>query len=180
VDGNHSFDKKLNYNLNFEVPRKYLGKQVNSLIAQIDEKELDNLTLPVKATVGGFYDAPEINTDLTTGIKDLTSRLIAVQKQKLINKGTEKAGELLGGLLSAKDTKKDSLSDKSAENVKLNDVLGDVLSNNTKNKDTTTTTKDSLAKEDPLTTTAKGILGGILGGKKKNSNNSKKQEDTIN
>ena len=180
VDGSHSFDKKLNYNLNFEVPRKYLGKQVNSLIAQIDEKELDNLTLPVKATVGGFYDAPEINTDLTTGIKDLTSRLIAVQKQKLINKGTEKAGELLGGLLSAKDTKKDSLSDKSAENVKLNDVLGDVLSNNTKNKDTTTLTKDSLAKEDPLTTTAKGILGGILGGKKKNSNNSKKQEDTIN
>ena len=154
----------MNYNLNFEVPRKYLGKQVNSLIAQIDENELDNLTLPVKATVGGFYDAPEINTDLTTGIKDLTSRLIAVQKQKLINKGTEKAGELLGGLLSANETKKDSLSDKSAENVKLNDVLGDVLSNNTKNKDTT----------------AKGILGGILGGKKKNSNNSKKQEDTIN
>ena len=167
VDGSHSFDKKLNYNLNFEVPRKYLGKQVNSLIAQIDEKELANLTLPVKATIGGFYDAPEINTDLTTGIKDLTSRLIAVQKQKLINKGSEKAGELLGGLLSANDTKKDSLSDKSAENVKLNDVLGDVLSNNTKNKDTTTTTKDSSAKEDPLTTTAKGILGGILGGKEK-------------
>ena len=180
VNGSHSFDKKLNYNLNIEVPRKYLGKELNSLIAQIDENELNNLTLPVKATVGGFYDAPEINTDLTTGIKDLTTRLIAVQKQKLINKGSEKAGELLGGLLSANDTKKDSLSEEQAENVKLNDVLGDVLSNQTKKEETATITKDSLAKEDPLTTTAKGILGGILGGKKKNSNNSKKQEDTIN
>ncbi len=111
VDGSHSFDKKLNYNLNIEVPRKYLGKQLNSLIAQIDEKELDNLTLPVKANVGGFYDAPEINTDLTAGIKDLTSRLLAVQKQKMINKGSEKAGELLGGILSAKNNEKDSLSE---------------------------------------------------------------------
>ena len=180
VDGSHSFDKKLNYDLNIEVPRKYLGKELNSLIAQINEKELENLTLPVKATVGGFYDAPIINTDLTTGIKDLTSRLIAVQKQKLINKGSEKAGELLGGLLSSKDNKKDSLSGERAENVKLNDVLGDVLTNQSKKEDTATLTKDSLAKEDPMTTTAKGILGGILGGKKKNSSISKKEKDTIN
>ncbi len=180
VDGSHSFDKKLNYNLNFEVPRKYLGKQLNSLIAQIDEKELDNLTLPVKATVGGFYDAPEINTDLTTGMKDLTSRLIAVQKQKMINKGSEKAGELLGGLLSTKNDKQDSLNGESVESVKINDVLGDVLSNKTTNKDTTTSTNDSMVKEDPLTTTAKGILGGILGGKKKNSSTTKKEKDTIN
>ena len=180
VDGSHSFDEKLNYNLNIEVPRKYLGKQLNSLIAQIDEKELDNLTLPVKATVGGFYKAPEISTDLTSGIKDLTSRLIAVQKQKLINKGSEKAGELLGGLLSEKDKEMDSLSEERTENVKLNDVLGDVLTSQTKKEDTATITKDSLAKEDPLTTSAKGILGGILGGKKKNSTNSKKEKDTIN
>ena len=155
VDGSHSFDEKLNYNLNIEVPRKYLGKQLNSLIAQIDEKELDNLTLPVKATVGGFYKAPEISTDLTSGIKDLTSRLIAVQKQKLINKGSEKAGELLGGLLSEKDKEMDSLSEERTENVKLNDVLGDVLTSQTKKEDTATITKDSLAKEDPLTTSAK-------------------------
>ncbi|MEP0131503.1 MAG: AsmA-like C-terminal region-containing protein [Eudoraea sp.] len=175
VDGGHSFDKKLNYNLNIEVPRKYLGKQLNSLIAQIDEKELDNLTLPVKATVEGFYDAPQINTDLTTGMKELTSRLLAVQKQKMINKGSEKAGELLGDLLSVKDNEKDSLSEERAENVKLNDVLDDVLANETANKDTTTLIKDSLVKEDPLAKTAKGILGGILSGKKKSSSNSKKE-----
>jgi len=181
VDGSHSFDKKLNYNLKIEVPRKYLGKQLNSLIAQIDEKDLDNITLPVKASVGGYYDAPDISTDLTTGIKDLTSRLLAVQKQKMINKGSEKAGELLGGILSAKDNEKDSLREESAENVKLNDVLGGVLADQTTNKDTTTTlNKDSLLKEDPIANTAKGILGGILGGNKKSSSNSKKEKDSIN
>ncbi|WP_297703152.1 AsmA-like C-terminal region-containing protein [uncultured Eudoraea sp.] len=180
VDGSHSFDKKLNYNLNIEVPRKYLGNKLNSLIAQIDEKELDNLTLPVKANIGGFYDAPEINTDLTAGIKDLTSRLVAVQKQKMINKGSEKAGELLGDILSAKNNEKDSLNGESTKNVQLNDVLGGVLTDQTTKKDTTTLSKDSLVKEDPLTKTAKGILGGILGGKKKSSGNSEKEKDTIN
>jgi len=180
VDGSHSFDKKLNYNLNIEVPRKYLGNQLNSLIAQIDEKELDNLTLPVKANVAGFYDAPEINTDLTAGIKDLTSRLLAVQKQKMINKGSEKAGELLGGILSAKNNEKDSLSERSSDNVKLNDVLGGVLADQATNKDTTTLSKDSVVKEDPLAKTAKGILGGILGRKKQSPITSKTGKDTIN
>ncbi len=180
VEGAHSFDKKLNYNLNIEVPRKYLGQEVNTLIARIDERELDNLTLPVNASVSGVYDAPVINTDFTTGIKELTSRLIAVQTQKMVNKGSEKAGELLGGLLSGQDTKKDTLNKKGGENVKLNDVLGGVMANQTKSKDTSTSNKDSLTKEDPVTKAAKGILGGILGGKKQSTDTSKKQKDTVN
>lgn len=180
VDGSHSFDNKLNYNLNIEVPRKYLGKEINSLIAQIDEKELDNLTLPVKASVGGFYDAPKINTDLSAGMKDLTSRLLAVQKQKMINKGTEKAGQLLGGILAAKDNEQDSLGGASRENVKLNEVLGGVLAEQTGNKDTSNIKRDTNSTEDPVTKAAKGILGGILGGKKKSTNGSKDKKDTIN
>lgn len=179
VNGSHTFDKKLNYNLNIEVPRKYLGKQLNSLIAQIDEKELENLTLPVKASVKGSYNAPVINTDLSTAIKELTSRLLAVQKQKMINKGSEKAGELLGGLLS-KGNEKDSLSEERTENVKLNDVLGDVLTNKAEKEDSASLGKDTLQKEDQLTKTAKGILGGILGGKKKSSGDSGKDKDSIN
>jgi len=180
VDGSHSFDNKLNYNLNIEVPRKYLGEQINSLITQIDDKELDNLTLPVKANVGGYYEAPEINTDLSAGIKDLTSRLLVVQKQKMINKGSEKAGELLGGILSSKDNEKDSMGEESAENVKLNGVLGGVMAEHTTNKDTSNLKKDSMLKEDPVTKAAKGILGGILGGKKKSTIESKVAEDSIN
>jgi hypothetical protein len=180
VDGSHSFDSKLNYNLNIEVPRKYLGKEINSLIARIDEKELDNLTLPVKAGVGGFYDAPKINTDLSAGIKDLTSRLLAVQKQKIINKGTEKAGELIGGILSTKASEKDSLGEASPENVKLNEVLGGVLAEQATNKDTSNINRDTMSTEDPVTKAAKGILGGILGGKEKSKNGSKDAEDSIN
>ncbi|WP_019671129.1 AsmA-like C-terminal region-containing protein [Eudoraea adriatica] len=180
VGGSHSFDKKLNYNLNIEVPRKYLGKEINSLIAQIDEKELENLTLPVKANVSGFYDAPEINTDLSAGMKDLTSRLLVVQKQKMINKGTEKAGELLGGILSGNGNKTDSAGKGSKENAKINEVLGGIVAGQTEKNDTSNLKSDSIAKEDPVTKAAKGILGGILGGKKKNTNESKAVEDTIN
>ncbi len=180
VDGGHSFDKKLNYNLSIEVPRKYLGKEINSLIAQIDEKELQNLTLPVKANVGGFYDAPEINTDLSAGLKDLTSRLLAVQKQKLINKGTEKAGELLRGILSGDVDKTDSAGMVNKENAKINEVLGGIVAGQTEKKDSSNIKSDSTAKEDPVTKAAKGILGGILGGKKKNTNEPKAVKDTIN
>lgn len=180
VDGSHSFDKHLNYNLNIEVPPKYLGEQINSLIAQIDEKELDSLTLPVKANVGGYYDAPEINTDLDTGMKDLTSRLLAVQKQKMINKGTEKAGELLGGILSGNDNEQDSSGEKGKEYEKLNEAMEGVVSGETENNGTSNIKSDTISKEDPVTKAAKGILGGILGGKKKSTNESKAAEDTVN
>ena len=33
VDGNHTFDQKLNYKASMQVPSKYLGKEINALIA---------------------------------------------------------------------------------------------------------------------------------------------------
>ena len=54
------------------------------------------------------------------------------------------------------------------------------MANQTKSKDTSTSNKDSLTKEDPVTKAAKGILGGILGGKKQSTDTSKKQKDTVN
>ena len=106
VDGSHSFDKKLNYKATLQVPSKYLGKDVNALIAQIDARELDSLRLPVTATIGGEYSDPVVSTDFTSGIKDLTSRLVEIEKQKLIRKGTDKAGELIGGYSPAMAVKR--------------------------------------------------------------------------
>ena len=83
VDGSHTFDKKLNYKATFDVPAKYLGAEVNNLIAKIDEKELDNLTIPIIANIGGNYTSPEVTTDLTSGVKNLTTKLIDIQKAKI-------------------------------------------------------------------------------------------------
>lgn len=180
VGGTHTFDQKLNYNLEFEVPRKYLGAQVNSLITAIDEKELDDLTLPVNASVSGSYKAPEINTDLGASVKELTSRLIEVQKQKLISKGSEKAGKLLGDIFTDKNNEKDTLNSGDKKSANLNDVLGKVLADQSKNKDSTVSNKDTISTEDPLTKKAKGILGGILGGNKKKTNATDSIKDSVN
>jgi len=183
VDGSHTFDKKLNYKATLDVPTKYLGAEVNNLIAKIDEKELDNLTIPVIANIGGNYNSPEVTTDLTSGISNLTTKLIDIQKQKLINKGKDKAGELLGGILSDNSTEKDSAAVSEQDQTKdaVNDVLGGILSGSTQSKDSVGQEKDSLSttKKDPVKDAAKSILGGLLGGKKK-KDTAKTQNDSIN
>ena len=183
VDGSHTFDNKLNYRASLDVPAKYLGTEVNSLIAKIDEKELENLTIPVIANIGGNYNSPEVTTDLTSGVKTLTTKLIDIQKQKLINKGKDKAGALLGDILSDNSTEKDSAAVSQQDQTKdaVKDVLGGILSGTKQTKDSVVQEKDSLSilKKDPVKDAAKSILGGLLGGKKK-KDTTKSQNDSIN
>ncbi|GMN10727.1 AsmA-like C-terminal region-containing protein [Croceitalea sp. MTPC9] len=163
VDGSHSFDRQLQYKATLDVPAKYLGAEVNNLIAKIDDSSLKDLTIPVIANIGGNYSSPNVTTDLTSGVSKLTQQLVEIQKQKLLNQGKDKAKDLLGGLLGGKDsTKTDSTKTTTA------DVLGGLLGN--KKKDSTKT--DSTAKKDAVKDAAGSILGGLLGKKKK--------KDTVN
>lgn len=172
INGSHTFDQKMNYAAVLNVPSKYLGKDITSLIAKIDDKSLENLTVPVTASIGGSYTSPTVTTDLTTGVKDLTSKLIEIEKQKLIAKGKDKATDLIGGLLSGNQAKKDSASTAVDTKTQVKDVLGGILSNKketptaTKTDSTTTTTKNTAVKE-----AAKSVLGGFLNKKKKDTTN---------
>jgi len=76
---------------------------------------LENLTIPVTANIGGNYTSPQVTTDLTSGVKTLTSKLVEIEKQKLINKGKDKASDLLGGLLSGNKTTNDTTATTSDE-----------------------------------------------------------------
>lgn len=168
VDGSHTFDKKMDYKATMEIPAKYLGDEVNNLIAKIDDDSLDDLTIPVIANIGGNYTSPAVSTDLTGGVKSLTTKLVEIQKQKLINKGKDKAKDLLGDVLGQNKTESDSIenADPAKENAK--DVLGGLLG---KKKDSSKTETDSVPaaekEEDIVKEKAKDILGGFLGGKKK-------------
>ena len=167
VDGSHTFDKKLNYKATMEVPTKYLGSEVNKLISQIGDDDLKDLTIPVTANIGGDYSNPNVTTDLTSGIKTLTNQLVEIQKQKLINKGKDKAKDLIGDVLNKNKSEKDSIKkDPTKEGV--NEVIGGLLRSS--KKDSTKTKSDSLVpkkKEDVVEEKAKNILGSLLGGKKK-------------
>ncbi len=167
VDGNHTFDQKMNYEASLQVPTKYLGKEINALIAKIDDASLEGLTIPVTANISGMYNSPEVSTDFVSGVKNLTSQLIEIQKQKLINEGTDKAKDLIGGILSGgNQAKEDSIKNKDPLKVGVKDVLGDILGGD-KKSDSTKTDTISNGKEDAVKDAAKDILGGLFGKKKK-------------
>jgi hypothetical protein len=172
VDGSHTFDQKMNYKATLDVPTKYLGSEINSLIAKIDDSSLEGLTIPVTANIGGNYASPDVTTDLTGGVKSLTTKLIDIQKQKLINKGKDKAKDLLSDVLGGNTSEKDTTKTVDPVKDKAKDILGGILGNNT--KDTTQTKTDSVQTkkaEDEVKEKAKDILGGLLGRKKKDSAN---------
>jgi hypothetical protein len=176
VQGGHTFDKKMDYRATLQVPAKYLGSEINALLAQINEEGLQDLSIPITANIGGMYNNPQVTTDLTAGVKDLTNQLIAVQKQKLMDQGKSKAKDLIGGILkkqteTAGDTVKGD--DKSGS---LKGVLGDILTSGSKTD--TVAGQDSVpAKRDEVKAVAKDILGGLFGKKK---DTAKAKKDTIN
>ena len=168
VDGSHTFDRKLNYKATMQVPVKYLGSEINSLIAKIDDSSLDELTLPVIANIGGDYASPAVTTDLTGGVKSLTTKLIEIQKQKLINQGEEKARDLLSDVLGGTSQDKDSTKTEQSTEDKAKGILGGILGKD--KKDTTQAKTDSIPpkkEEDVVKEKATDILGGLLGRKKK-------------
>jgi hypothetical protein len=172
VAGSHTFDQKLNYTATIEVPAKYLGKDINALIARIDEKSLENLTIPITANIGGGYTSPTVTTDLTSGIKNLTAQLVEVEKQKLINKGKDKAKDFIGDLIAKNQKATDSTKKENQD--KTQEVIGGLLgavskkSDSTQSIDTTATTKKEAQKE-----AAKKIIGGLFN-KKKETTETKK------
>ena len=172
VAGSHTFDQKLNYAATIEVPAKYLGKDINNIIARIDEKSLENLSIPITANIGGGYTSPTVTTDLTSGIKNLTAQLVEIEKQKLINKGKDKAKDFIGDLIAKNQKATDST--KKENQVKTQDVIGGLLGAATKKTDSTTKTDTTTtAKKEAQKEVAKKILGGLLS-KKKETTETKK------
>ncbi|WP_299321181.1 AsmA-like C-terminal region-containing protein [uncultured Maribacter sp.] len=174
VDGSHSFDQKLNYKATLQVPAKYLGSDITKLIAKIDDPSLADLTIPVVANIGGLYNSPTVTTDMTSGVKQLTTKLIEVEKQKLIAKGTDKAKDLIGGLISGNKTTTDSTSQKSTDTkTAAKDILGGILPTKKDTASTTSVKKDStpVKTEEAVKEKAKDILGGLFGKKKNDSTN---------
>nr|WP_299385138.1 AsmA-like C-terminal region-containing protein [Allomuricauda sp.] len=162
VDGSHGFDQKLQYNATVDVPAKYLGSEVNNLIAKIDDSDLENLTIPVVANIGGSYTQPKITTDLSSGVTKLTNQLVEIQKQKLVNQGKDKAKDLIADVF--KNDENDS-TETTSNGVK--ETLGSLLGKKEETPDST------ASKEDPVKNTAKSILGNLLGKKEK-------EKDTVN
>ena len=139
IAGTHRFDKTMDYNVVFNVPAKYLGSDVNRMIGQINDPAVNKISIPVTANLTGSFTNPQVKTDLSSGIANLTKQLIEIQKQKLLQQG---------------------------ENT-VKDILGDILLDNTNNSQTTQDST-STGTQTNTQQTIKNILGNILINKKKN------------
>ncbi|MEO1030018.1 MAG: AsmA-like C-terminal region-containing protein [Bacteroidota bacterium] len=141
VSGMHTFTNNMQYDVVFNVPAKYLGGDVNRLIGQINDKDVNNITIPVTANINGSFSSPNISTDLTSGVSDLTKQLVDIQKQKLLGQGKDKINDLLGGVLGGNSTatKADSTATQTdpKDSIKegVNSVLGGILGGKKKKKD---------------------------------------------
>lgn len=154
VGGSHTFSNTMNYQVVLDVPAKYLGTEVNNLINKINDAAVNDIKIPVTASISGNTLKPQVSTDLTSGVKNLTSQLIEIEKQKLINKGKDKLTDVVGNILGG-NKPKDSTSTQSNGGVK--DVLGNILNGNNTPKDTTKTTNDKP--KDQVKDAIKGLFG---------------------
>lgn len=167
VSGAHGFDKTVDYNAVFNVPAKYLGSEVNRLIGKIDDDEVNQVSVPVTANITGNLTNPEVKTDLSSSVQNLTQQLIEIEKQKLLNQGKDKVKDLLSGVIASKTTQTDSAkTEQSSSTVK--NVLGSIVKGSSNKTETDTAQTQSAAKN------IKNALSGLLGGSKN------KKTDTIN
>ena len=166
VDGNHGFDKSMNYNVVFNVPAKYLGGDINRLIGKINDNDVNKISIPITASLTGSFTGPKVQTDLTSGVQNLTAQLIEIQKQKLLNDGKDKIKDLLG-INGENQTNSDSTSTQPNSSVK--DVINDIFSGG--NTPSTNPTNPTDSTKQPGTI-VKDVLGGLFG-------KNKKKKDTI-
>ncbi|TXD51299.1 MULTISPECIES: AsmA-like C-terminal region-containing protein [unclassified Polaribacter] len=133
LSGNHSFDNKMDYDIVFDVPVKYLGAEVTTLISKLATKDATDVkSVPVKATLSGSFTNPNFATNIKDATSNLVKELVERQKQSLISKGKDKIADLLGLGANPQDSTKTTPKDKAADKIK--DVLGGLFGK--KKKDT--------------------------------------------
>ncbi|MFL0354197.1 AsmA-like C-terminal region-containing protein [Xanthomarina sp. GH4-25] len=139
INGAHGFDKNINYNVTLDVPAKYLGSDINRLIGKISDPEVNKISIPVSANITGSFNNPTVKTDLSSAATKLTKQLIEIEKQKLLNQGSNTIKDLLSGLSEG---------------------------SNTVNQDSISTQTDTIKTNNTINNGIKDLLGGILNGKK--------------
>ncbi len=98
VAGEHGLDQTINYKLNFDLPAKYLGNDVSGVLSKLSETDMAALkNIPIQVGLTGDFSKPKITTDLNQAVTNLTNQIVASQKDKLINQGTNALSNLLGG-----------------------------------------------------------------------------------
>ena len=97
IMGSHGFDQSLNYNLQMDLPAKYLGKEATQFLSKMTTEEQDKMTVPLTATITGLMTSPQIKANTQAAISAFTQKMVSTQKDKFIGKGTDALTTLISG-----------------------------------------------------------------------------------
>ena len=124
IGGAHGFDQSMDYNIKFNVPAKYLGKEANAYISKMspaDAAKFENI--PINALMTGNFSNPKISTDMKAAMTNLTMQLAKQQSDKLVKKGGAELDKLLN---SGKKTDTDTTKT-GAQKEDIKKKAGDLL-----------------------------------------------------
>lgn len=85
LGGSHGLDNSMDYNATFQVPAKYLGKDVNNLLNSLSPEEAQQITIPVSAQIGGSFSNPSVFNKYET-ISYLLDQSISCLSKRETNK----------------------------------------------------------------------------------------------
>ncbi|AZQ43324.1 AsmA-like C-terminal region-containing protein [Nonlabens ponticola] len=103
ASGRHSLTNEMDYVLNLNVPARYFGKEGAQLLAQLEDNEIDNIAVPLPVRLGGAINKPSVNVDLQAAVTNLTNQIVAIQKQKLKDKGEAALGTAVDDIIKGKN-----------------------------------------------------------------------------
>ncbi|MBW3518182.1 AsmA-like C-terminal region-containing protein [Flavobacterium sp. NKUCC04_CG] len=130
VGGEHGLDQTINYKLNFDVPAKYLGDDISGVLSKLSATDMAALkNIPIQVGLTGDFSKPKVTTDLNQAVTNLSNQIIATQKDKLINQGSNALSNLLGGGKkdSNTDTKTPEETQKEAKKEETINKIGEGL-----------------------------------------------------
>jgi hypothetical protein len=98
IGGAHGFDQNMNYNIKMDVPAKYLGAEVNKLLAKLTPADAAKIeSIPITALMTGNFKSPKVTTDMKQATSNLATQIVKLQRDKLLNQGTGALSNILGG-----------------------------------------------------------------------------------
>ena len=117
VNGKHGFDKTMDYNLNFDIPAKYLGSEVSNLLTNLSGENIENITIPLNANIGGSFSNPTLKTNMNEAVSKLSKQLLEQQKNKLTKQGEKELNKFLNSNLKSTDSTKNSTTTEAVKSL---------------------------------------------------------------
>lgn len=165
ASGSHALTNDMSYKLDLNVPAKYLGKEGASLLAKLENDDIDKISVPIPVQLSGTFMKPNVDLNLDLAVKNLTSQIIEIQKARLKEKGKETLNDAVTDILGGKNPL-DGIKDAVTGNKKPNTTNPADSTAVTKPKDTTIVGQVKDKAEDKVKEAAGNILNGLFKKKK--------------